>query len=229
MPWHRLLAPLALSALCACGATSPSATGGTPEVASSQSSVQTPASSAAAEPPAVQTPGAKPSDATPAVLTVDDLPDGWSEVPAADSSTGGDSCLDRLRTPGGPFDATVAKTVTFTAGGIGPYLAASAVGRPAEQVLPALDEALVACDGQTSAEGLTTSVQAAPIGGLPSDALAARGSDLAQDGSGVHYVLAAAGTDAATVLVFAVTPLGEVDEALVADALNAGYSRLPTS
>lgn len=222
MPLYRLLVPLSVSALCACGGTSSLSTaGGTPEGdAPPRTALATPSASAAAAP----TPGA-----TGAVLTVADLPEGWSQVPAGDSSAGGDSCLDRLAAPGGPFDATVAQTVTFTAGGIGPFLGASVVRRPAEQVLPAVDAVLVACDGQTSAEGFTTNLQAAPVDGMPPDAFAVRGSDLAQDGSGVRYVVTAAGTDAATVLVVVVTPLGDVDEALVSDALSTAHARLPTS
>ena len=207
-----MLGPLALAALCGCGAGGPTAPTATPEAAPPGPATQTPA-------------------AAEAVLTVDDLPEGWSVVPAeSDSDSGaGDSCLDRLGAAGGPFDSSVAQTVTFTAGGIGPFLAASVVERPAEQVLPAVDDVLVTCDGQTSEDGLTTTVEPAAIDGLPPDALAVRGADLGEDGSGVRYVVAAAGTGAATVMVLVVTPLGDVDEALVADAVNTAYARLPTS
>lgn len=163
------------------------------------------------------------------MLRVDDLPEGWSEVPADDSDTGGDSCLDRLAVTGGPFDPAAVRSVAFAAGGIGPFLAASVVERPAEQVLPALDEVLVGCDGQTTVSGFTTSIEPVQADGLPPGALAVRGSDTAGDGSGVRYVVTAAGTDAATVMVVGITPLGEVDVALVADALATATARLPAS
>lgn len=208
----RVLAVLTCGALVACAEADPAATTDTADVA--------------APAPTTAAPSARAADE---VLTAADLPEGWSEVPAVESATGDDSCLSGLRAPGGPFDAALTRTATFTAGGIGPFLVASVVERPAEQVLPAVDDVLVACDGQQSATGSTTTVQAAPVDGLPPSALAVRGSDLTEDGSGVRFVLAAAGTEAATVMVFGVTPLGEFDEDVAATALDAAYARLPAS
>jgi hypothetical protein len=163
------------------------------------------------------------------LLTADDLPGGWTMVPAADMGDAGDSCLDALGAPGGPFDLSAAPTATFAAGKIGPFLSASVVDRPAGVVLPAVNDILVACDGSKSAQGFTTRVEPASIAGLPEGSLAVHGTDETDSGSGVRYTIAATGTDEATLMVFAVTPLGEIDQTVVAGAVNVMHARLPGS
>lgn len=212
-PWlARTGTALAVATLCACGGSDRTTTLEPPTDPSSTTSAAT-----------------APTTQREPVLTLADLPAGWTEVPAEDLSEGGDSCLDRLSAPGAPFDADAVESVTFAGGPIGPYLAALVVEQPAERVLPAVDEVLVGCDRQTNAEGITTTLEAAPLDGVPPETLAVRGRDEDADGSGVRYRIAATGTDAATVLVFAVTPVGEVDAALVAGAVEAAHSRLPRS
>lgn len=175
------------------------------------------------------TEGSGEGDLRAVLLTADDLPDGWSEVPSAATEGADGSCLDALGASGGPFDLAVAPTATFAAGEIGPYLAGSVVDGSAETVLSAVNDVLVDCDGSTSPQGLTTTIEPASIEGLPEGSLAVRGSDEDASGSGVNFTIAAAGTEDASAMVFAVTPLGDIDDAVIAAALNAMYDRIPGS
>lgn len=163
------------------------------------------------------------------LLTAADLPDGWSLVPSADTEGTDGSCLDALGASGGPFDLAVAPSVTFAASDLGPFLAAFVVDEPAETALSAVNDILLDCDGSTSPQGFTTTIEPASIDGLPAESAAVRGSDKDGNGSGVNFTIAAAGTEDMTVMVFAVTPLGEIDEAVIAAAINAMYDRIPGS
>lgn len=161
------------------------------------------------------------------LLTTDDLPDGWTEVPVDHS--GGDSCIDDLAEPGAPFDPAVTQSVAFGAGPIGPFLVAVVVDQPAEVVLPAVDDILIACHGTTSAQGYTTTIDSASIAGLPQGSLGVHTTIKKGEGGGIRHAIAVAGTDTATVMVMAITPMGEIDETAVAAAVNAMYNRLPRS
>ena len=96
------------------------------------------------------------------------------DTPRAQRS-GAANYLDKLAASGGPFDPDVAATATFTAGGIGPVLAASAADRPADQVLPDLDRILVSCDGTTSPEGSVIRITPAALPGTSSMSRSRRG------------------------------------------------------
>ena len=162
------------------------------------------------------------------MLTTEDLPGGWSEVPTTPLDGSDGSCLDALGAPGGPFDVEVARTTAFAAGELGPFLAAALVDAPADEVLAEVDEILAACDDSTSAGGFTTTIEPAAIEGLPGDSLSVHGSDEDAAGGGVDLALVATGSSDVSMMVFAVTPLGEIDDAVVASAIDAMWKRLPT-
>lgn len=103
------------------------------------------------------------------------------------------------------------------------------VATPAEEVLPAVDDVLVACDATTGPAGFTTTIEPATIQGLPKGALAVRGTERDPSGSGVDFTLVAAGGPDRSIMVLAVTPLGEVDDSVAAAALDAMYQRLPSA
>ena len=173
-------------------------------------------------------PAATPKKDKPAaaLITAADLPKGWTAIPNADGKGRAGSCLDKLAAPGGPFDRNIAPTATFARGKIGPFLAASVVGQPADVVLPKVNTILAACNGSSSGDGLTTSIEPLSLSGLPQGSLAVRGADAGKGGH-IRYTIVAAGTGAATSFVFAVTPLGEVDNTVVVSAINAMHKRLP--
>ena len=159
------------------------------------------------------------------LLRADDLPAGWSEVPSTDE--GGGSCLDGLFGSDGPFDPESAATASFGAGPIGPFLAAWVVGRPTSEVLAEVDDVLVSCDGTAAPSGFTTTIDPTPVSGIPEESLSVHGVDEDTTGSGVTFAVAGAGTDVATVFVFAATPSGEIDDEVVAIAVNAMADRIP--
>lgn len=229
----RAACAVALLVLCACSDDDSAVDAGKAQVVATDGSTSSPigATAGATDVTAGPSTTTRPDDARlrAALLTADDLPDGWTKVEVADVGGSGDSCLEALGAPGGPFDTSVAPTAAFGASKNGPFLAGSVVEGPAEVVLPAVNDILVSCDGSKSAAGYTTRVQPASIAGLPEDSLAVDGTDKLDGGGGVIYTIAFAGNGAATVMVFGLTPLGEIDDAVVAAAVNAMYGRLPGS
>ena len=175
-----------------------------------------------------------PSDAAPTrldidaiLLRVDDLPAGWSKVPATNDEDG--SCLDGLFASGGPFDPDGAANAAFGASDIGPFLAAWVVDRPTSDVLAEVNDVLVSCDGTTGMSGFTTTIDPTPVAGIPDESLSVHGVDENASGSRINFAVAGAGTDEATVFVFIATPLGEIDDEVLADAVNAMADRIPPS
>lgn len=160
------------------------------------------------------------------VLSVGDLPEGWTEVPAEETQSGG-SCLDAITAPGGPFRLDAAATSAFAQSELGPFLAAAAVEGPAEDVLAEVNDVLVSCDGSKGDDGFTIVLEAAALDRLPRGSLAVRGRSEDLSSSGVVFMLAAAGTDEVSVLVLAATPLGEIDDAVVVEAIDAMLDRVP--
>lgn len=160
------------------------------------------------------------------VLGVDDLPEGWTEVPAEETESGG-GCLDALTAAGGPFDLDTAPTSAFAQSKLGPFLAAAVVEGAADDVLAEVDDVLVSCDGSEGDDGFTTVIEPAALDGLPPASLAVRGTSKDSSGSGVVFTLAAAGTNEVSVMVLAATPLGEIDDAIVATAIDAMLARAP--
>lgn len=158
------------------------------------------------------------------VLGVDDLPEGWTEVPAEETESGG-GCLDALTAPEGPFDLDAAATSAFAQSELGPFLATAAVEGAADDVLADVDDVLVSCDGSEGDDGFATMIEPAALGGLPPASLAVRGTSEDSSGSGIVFTLAAAGTDEVSVLVLAATPLGEIDDAVVVTAMDAMLAR----
>jgi hypothetical protein len=79
---------------------------------------------------------------------------------------------------------------------------------------------VVACDGTTTPSGFTTTIDATPVPGLPDDSLSVHGADVDANGSRIDFTLAGAGADSATVVVFAATPLGEIDDTTIASAVK---------
>lgn len=161
------------------------------------------------------------------LLRSTDLPDGWEELPTA--SDEGGSCLDALFGVGRPLDPQVAKTATFGASDSGPFIVAWVVGEPHSDVLVAINDVVVACDGATAPSGFTTTIDATPVSGLPDDSLSIHGADVNAGGARIEFTLAGAGSDLATAVVFAATPLGEIDDALIASGVNAMVGRIPPS
>ncbi len=157
------------------------------------------------------------------LLRVDDLPEGWSEVPADDE--GGGSCLDGLFEEA--IDPVGSVNASFAASELGPYLAAWVIDQPTSEVLVAVDDVLVSCNGATAPSGFTTTIDPTPVAGLPTDSLSIHGVDEDANGSQVNFAVAGAGSDVATVFVFAATPLGEIDDEVVALAVNAMANRIP--
>lgn len=161
------------------------------------------------------------------VLSLEDLPSGWMPVPVEETQEGG-SCLDGLTATGGPFDVDAAASSAFARSDLGPFLAAAVVDGAASDVLAELDDVLVSCDGTTGPDGLTTRIEPASIPALPDGSLAVRGTSEDDTGGGVVFTLAGAGTDTVSVLVLAATPLGEIDDEIVATAVNTMIDRAPT-
>ena len=159
------------------------------------------------------------------VLSVEDLPEGWTEVAEEGDEAG--SCLDRLTDPGGPFAPSESVHRSFAASDLGPFLVAVATPSPADDVLVAVDEVLISCDGHTTEAGFTSSLEAVAIPDLPWDALSVRGTEEHEEGGSVDFVVAGAGTGQATVLVLGVTALGDIEDGLVAHAVTTMVERLP--
>lgn len=181
--------------------------------------------------PQKPSPSASPNKSTlsAALLTASDLPAGWKKVPNAAGTGANSSCLDKLAAPGGPVDLRTSPTVTFAAGKIGPFIAAAVVMRPAKEVLTEINNILVSCDGTSNGEGFKTRIGPASLPGLPVGSIAVEGNDTNDKSSKIEYTIASAGTDRATSFVFAVTPLGKIDNTVVASAVTAMYGRLPVS
>lgn len=169
--------------------------------------------------------GGSPADIEAVLLTADDLPDGWVEV--ADDGGESDSCLDRLTDPDGPFKPSESVNRSFAESDLGPFLLAVVTSNPADEVLVAADEVLVACDGHTTDSGFTSRFESTSIPDLPPDAMAVRGTETSEEGGSLDLVAAAAGADSGTVLVLGVTPLGDVDDVIVSDAVTTMVDRLP--
>lgn len=161
------------------------------------------------------------------LLRIDDLPDGWRDLTVG--SDEGGSCLDALFGADKPLDPQVAATATFGASDNGPFLVAWVVGEPRNNVLAEANDVLVACDGTTAASGFTTTIDPTPVPGLPDNSLSVHGADVNASGSRIDFTLAGAGSDRATVVVFAATPLGEIEDALIASAVTAMVGRIPPS
>ena len=161
------------------------------------------------------------------LLRVDDLPEGWQELTAG--SEEGGSCLDALFGDNRPLDPQFAQTATFGASSNGPFLVAWVVGEPTSEVLVEINDVVAACDGTTAPSGFTTTIDATPVSGLPDDSLSVHGADVNESGARIDFVLAGSGSDRATVVVFAATPLGEIDDATIASAVTAMIVRIPPS
>lgn len=166
-----------------------------------------------------------PLDIEPALPTIEDLPDGWEEVAAQEREP--NSCLDRLTDPGGPFAPSASVHRAFAASDLGPFLLAVVGTDPAEESLVAADDVLVACDGGTTDAGFTTSIEATTLPDLPPGSLAVRATESHDAGGSVEVVVAAAGTESATALVLAATPLGDLDDATISQTLTTMVERLP--
>ena len=160
------------------------------------------------------------------MLRVSDLPDGWTELRTG-SDDEGDGCLDALFGAGRPFDPAVGQVANFGASSNGPFLMAWVVGEPADDVLVEVNDVLIACDGSTAPSGFTTTIDPTPVPGLPTNSLSVHGDDTNAGGVRISYTLAGSGTDVATVMVFAATPLGEIDDAMIASAVTAMVGRFP--
>lgn len=158
------------------------------------------------------------------LLRVDDLPEGWSEVPVDDEEGG--SCLDGLFEEA--IDPVESVNASFAASELGPFLGAWVIDQPTSEVLAAVDDVLVSCNGATAPSGFTTTIEPTPVSGLPADSLSTHGVDEDANGSQVNFTVAGSGTDQATVFVFAATPLGEIDDEVVALAVNAMANRIPS-
>jgi hypothetical protein len=159
------------------------------------------------------------------LLRVDDLPEGWKK-----SSVGtveGSSCLDGLFGTDRPLDPQFAATETFSAGDIGPFLSAWVVDEPVDYALVEVNDVLVGCDGTKTQSGFTTTIDPTPVPGLPDNSLSVHGADVNASGSRIDYTVAAAGSDRVTVVIFAATPLGEIDDAVISSAVNAMVGRIP--
>lgn len=161
------------------------------------------------------------------LLRVDDLPEGWQELTAG--SEQGGSCLDALFGDKRPLDPQVAETATFGASSNGPFLVAWVVGEPTSKVLVEINDVVAACDGTTAPSGFTTTIDATPVSGLPDDSLSVHGADVNESGTRIGFTLAGSGSDRVTVVVFAATPLGEIDDATIASAITAMMGRIPPS
>jgi hypothetical protein len=162
-------------------------------------------------------------DLSAILLQVDDLPEGWSETPVGDNEGG--SCLDELFV--WATDPVGSTNASFAASELGPFLAAWVIDSPTSEALVAVDDVLVSCNGATAPSGFTTTIDPTPVSGLPSDSLSIHGVDEDASGNQIRFAVAGAGTDQVTAFVFAATPLGEIDDDVVALALNTMVSRIP--
>lgn len=208
-----------VGALAACGGDTGSADRAQPDASATTATTASPAAPSASASAGV--------GAGSALLTLADLPAGWMEVANGDDEGGSNACLDALTEARVRLGAAGVERATFSQSELGPFLAAAVVARAADEVLPELDRALAGCDGTTSPAGFTSKIQAVALPGAPDGSLAVEAADTNASGTTIRYTVAAAGTDEATAFVVVLTPLGEVDKALVATSLRTMRDRLP--
>jgi hypothetical protein len=173
--------------------------------------------------PAAPTTADLGADLSTVLLRATDLPSGWKELPLDTDSDG--SCLDQVFGRDVPLDPAVRQAALFGESEIGPFLVAWVVAAPAEQELVALNDVLVSCDGSTSPSGFTTAIDPTPVPGLPQNSLSVHGTDIDSSGSQLAFTIAASGTYRTTVMVFAIAPVGEISDVLVAGAVTAMFER----
>lgn len=158
------------------------------------------------------------------IITIDDLPSSWREAPEPEDEGGGSgSCLDsvtdsvfRLPPTG---DAAVA---AFTQSDLGPLLLAM-VATPVDDVetsFDALVDRMAACDGTTDDAGYTSVAEPSKLPTIGDETLAIQATASHANGSKVSYLLAVARANDTIVLAAHILSLGEIDVALVEDAVR---------
>lgn len=170
-------------------------------------------------------------DRDAAVLEVADLPSGWQETPA--ETLGNDragSCLDVLLGGGAPFDPADRRTSAhaFAQSALGAFLMAAST-EPVDDgadMLAHIEQLILSCDGETDAQGFTTSITPLPAPEAGDGGVAFRGRAENDQGARISFLLASARAGDAVVLAMNVVALGELDEQLVDDALHAMVERV---